>query len=853
MRGFWKNTKGAVTVMVTLLLIPAMIVSGSAVDLARIHTVRSIVQDANQLAANSVLTQYDAMLQDIYGLYGVMESDPILGDLLNQYIRATIFGEGGHSTGLGTLQLFDGSGLQPTEVGLIEGQHLGDPQVLRRQIEEYAKYRAPVIVVNEIWDRMAKLEKLKADSDAIEQKLDIDERFEDIEGLYRELYDLINDINEYPAAEQAVFTSLNTILADIHAEMKQLQQTRDAWTNAFDAADAFVMNELSLKYDAIKRNIRALIDGGDVGSDWVSGHWNAKSEWVNGDWDRIRPSNGLDDVKDELESYIEKLQLLIIKSEIVDQKKAELARRIDNLEQKLNSGECSDDIVNGMTKPITVKDPDGNTIEKPSVIEEYRNLLTFSIKPMAVAVQANNEPHIAHVIDIVNAIGYGHVVDNVLKSPSVSRSELLHLSDTVFDIDLLVRQRTEEQLNIDYLHQLAALTNYRYSVPSPSEFQLFQAPAFAATHNKEFYERLQELYSNPANAGKKNQEKSNASKLMKSAQEKYNGLSLTPNGAHYYKAAGGTTGGYGNEGNWGKDGEARSQTKSALNANITSQDGDFVDNATSKLLLLIYDTEMFSNYTTVPNTKTMSGIPMNTDVNYFFQSELEYLFNGNKESARTNVATVSGLILLLRFVSNYVATFVISEIGYELWLISAPAGPFAPIVREVARLGYALAESVYDMSELLSRPSRPVPLMKTKLTEWTVCLMCMAHNVANASVPDSLDGFSGGGKAAGIGDMYYIDYVRIFLLLKDSDTLAQRTGDLISWNLTNKKENIGANEKIMSETPLYNVSRYYTDFSITTSVDLRMLFLSMPFAQKRINGVIPPKTTAVTVTDYRGY
>ena len=48
------NCTGAVTVFVTLLLIPAVLVSGTGVDIARIYTARSVLQDGNQLAANSV-------------------------------------------------------------------------------------------------------------------------------------------------------------------------------------------------------------------------------------------------------------------------------------------------------------------------------------------------------------------------------------------------------------------------------------------------------------------------------------------------------------------------------------------------------------------------------------------------------------------------------------------------------------------------------------------------------------------------------------------------------------------------------------------------------------------------------
>ena len=65
MKRFFHNCKGAVTVMVTLLLIPAILVSGTGVDLARIYAARSVVQDANQLAANSVLASYEALLHDL--------------------------------------------------------------------------------------------------------------------------------------------------------------------------------------------------------------------------------------------------------------------------------------------------------------------------------------------------------------------------------------------------------------------------------------------------------------------------------------------------------------------------------------------------------------------------------------------------------------------------------------------------------------------------------------------------------------------------------------------------------------------------------------------------------------------
>ena len=72
----WKrDCSGAVTVFVTLMLVPAVLISGTGVDLARLYVARSEIQDANQLAANATLASYDALLQDLYGLFGVMQTD----------------------------------------------------------------------------------------------------------------------------------------------------------------------------------------------------------------------------------------------------------------------------------------------------------------------------------------------------------------------------------------------------------------------------------------------------------------------------------------------------------------------------------------------------------------------------------------------------------------------------------------------------------------------------------------------------------------------------------------------------------------------------------------------------------
>jgi hypothetical protein len=173
MQNFLKNSRGAVTVFVTLLLIPAILVSGTAVDLARIHAARSILHDSNQLAGNALLTQYNALLYSIYGLFGIAEDDPILWELLNSYISVSVFGEESQDRSLGTLQVFYGADLSMEEVRFADEKNLRNSEVLRRQIEEYMKFRAPVIIISEFLDVLDG-SKIKEDAEVIDDKLSIE-------------------------------------------------------------------------------------------------------------------------------------------------------------------------------------------------------------------------------------------------------------------------------------------------------------------------------------------------------------------------------------------------------------------------------------------------------------------------------------------------------------------------------------------------------------------------------------------------------------------------------------------------------------------------------------------------------
>ena len=318
---------------------------------------------------------------------------------------------------------------------------------------------------------------------------------------------------------------------------------------------------------------------------------------------------------------------------------------------------------------------------------------------------------------------------------------------------------------------------------------------------------------------------------------------------------------------WSSEDGGKDELQDSLDSDFLSLLGDLGNKIGNKILLVAYDTEMFSNYTTTgqerpklttyPETN-MAGVKLSTEVNYYFQSEVEYLYNGNLADAVDNLKSVAGMIFLIRFVFDYVASFSISEVNTVVNTVKSVlswTGPFAILTSELARLAIALGESVMDVQRL--RTGEKVDVYKSNET-WTFSLSGLARmfaeEVTENTIKESMnaDSIKSSEEETERG-LSYLDYLRLFLLLVDGDTLARRTANLIELNITNYRWKLGANEDNMASAERFDLSKASTDFTITTKVDMRMLFLSMPFAQKGINSVVPPKTFPISATDYRGY
>lgn len=885
--------------MVTLLLIPSVLVTGTAVDSARIYASRSIVQDANQLAANSVLASYDALLQDLYGLYGIMATDSQLADMINKYIEISIYGQESRNMGLGTFQLTYGSNLQPGTITAAPNMNLGNTEVLRRQIEEYAKFRAPVILVTGILDKLESFKKVKKDADVIKQKMDIDKDLEKLGKSYQEMYDLIQEINGCREEQQKIVDGINAILTAIADPIvdKMINTARRWYYEDIDNDDEHYVNDDKRYYSYLCDNIKRLISGSGnikIDNDWDKGHYEGEEEnprWVNG---RFRGSRQISERS--LEKWLEygtermgkfypqKLDELVELCKKIDNDKEKLRKKVNELERKLNEEDgCSDQLKESLTSSSS------SGYDGVSMMDYYRRLLEYNVTAMGEAMREYNTPQLEAMADLVDKdtfVWQEYLDGEAIEGSQIPLSKLKSLkSDPEYAIDagdypLLNLFAGPSLTNIkvpDDPHPLGVQVS-----SDPNPFKYFQSPQFASTKNPEFYDLLEQMWGAKKDGDKK-KAKGVATKIFKVIQDMFLEIgNYEPEGAWKYEPSAGTGGdsggapletNFGADGDWSKEDEGRDKTTDALNDSIITRLGDIGDDIANKGLLLIYDSEMFSNFTTNKKDddtteKSMSGIPFGTDVNYYYQSEMEYLYAGNLNNAQANLATVTGMLFLVRFVFNYIASFQISGVTSVVGQVRTAlsfSGPFAFVISELVRVGFALGESVTDVSRL--RSGHEVALFKTNNSNnWKFSisgLTATAEGLAEDFTVSKGDDDSDDIDRSVLDDdgsitLNYKNYLQIFMLFVSDTVLAERTQNLIQLNLTTKRNGFGSNDHIamenaMTAATLEELSKAMTGFSLTTTMDLRMLFLSMRMAQEGVNGVVPPGTIPISVTDYRGY
>lgn len=207
-----KRTRGAVSVFLVIILVPCILVSSIFVDISRVFLSKNVAVSSADLALNSLMTNYDYDLSDWYGMAASCQDIEEFYKGSAEYFLRMLSSQGisdeeivlisdyyKNATNDDTIyDLLEMEGL--TEEGdiiqAVSGADMTNATIIKNQVVEFMKYRAPIELTTEIIKR---LQDDKSTGEAVEAE---------------ENKPLVDDKTEYYEAEGELLTAaFNSYLA----------------------------------------------------------------------------------------------------------------------------------------------------------------------------------------------------------------------------------------------------------------------------------------------------------------------------------------------------------------------------------------------------------------------------------------------------------------------------------------------------------------------------------------------------------------------------------------------------------------------------------------------------------------
>lgn len=229
-----KRIQGSISVLLVIILLPMMTFSAIIVDISRVNMAKQMMSSAGDLTMNTALANYDTILKDVYGLFAVSQAEGMtneqLGTELNKYFAKTLSSYGVVSeedaddyvaTLIGDFRdiLNEGSidtknFLELNNINLtatpVEGSSLANASVMRKQIVEYMKYRAPMGLGLSFLDSLTSFKKMDAQNKVVEAQVKAQESTQDVTKACQTLIKLIRDYDKRVAEINGALTGVSS-------------------------------------------------------------------------------------------------------------------------------------------------------------------------------------------------------------------------------------------------------------------------------------------------------------------------------------------------------------------------------------------------------------------------------------------------------------------------------------------------------------------------------------------------------------------------------------------------------------------------------------------------------------------
>lgn len=201
--------KGSISIFLVIIMVPMMCLSGLIVDGSRVELAKASMSSAGDLTMNSALANYDTVLKDVYGLFAMSQTAEDLEDNLYNYFVDTLMANGiitseddvqnnpllqdiaGAFSGQTSNMLSMEVEKDDFTATKLEDSSLANPYILKNQIVEYQKYRAPVSSALSLLDGIASLKKILNQSSVNKAKTKVDEKSGELNEDSNDLYEAL--------------------------------------------------------------------------------------------------------------------------------------------------------------------------------------------------------------------------------------------------------------------------------------------------------------------------------------------------------------------------------------------------------------------------------------------------------------------------------------------------------------------------------------------------------------------------------------------------------------------------------------------------------------------------------------
>lgn len=236
MMDFFRRVKGSVSLILIFVMFPLLTQATMIVDASRINSAKTAVSGAGDLAMNAALSQYDKALQDIYGLFAVSGndintlqttfeayfgntlqgmlsgSDSVTQDYIDQLTTGVVDGIFG-SENISEEDMVNHLAMETIDM-TISGHNastLANPTVMKTQIVEYMKYKAPLMFTTEIMDQLNAIGGSKSQSEAVQAQVDYTQSLDTLQSACQEARTSIDTYNGNVIALDTAAGSANAV------------------------------------------------------------------------------------------------------------------------------------------------------------------------------------------------------------------------------------------------------------------------------------------------------------------------------------------------------------------------------------------------------------------------------------------------------------------------------------------------------------------------------------------------------------------------------------------------------------------------------------------------------------------